>query len=73
MSSETVDHPDHYNHGKYECIDVAEEIGLTKCSHLFNAFKYIWRCGDKHTSPVEDIEKAIWYLQYKLEKIKEQE
>jgi hypothetical protein len=27
---------------------------------LLNAFKYIWRCGRKNG--VEDVKKAIWYL-----------
>ena len=31
-----------------------------------NAFKYIWRAAEKHTSPEEDVKKAIWYLKYSI-------
>lgn len=67
---DNVNHPAHYETGKYECIDVmAEAIGLedTKGFCLCNAFKYIYRCTKKHTTPVEDVKKAIWYLQKFLE------
>mgnify|MGYP002861779651 CR=1 FL=1 len=61
---ETVDHPDHYQSGGYECIDVmagiySKEEVMTFCR--LNAFKYLWRAGKK--GPLdEDIMKAEWYL-----------
>lgn len=70
QKKDSVNHPAHYESGKYECIDVmAEAIGLedTKGFCLCNAFKYIFRCTKKHTTPVEDVKKAIWYLQKFLE------
>lgn len=60
-----VNHPSHYETGKYECIEVMQEaIGLedVKGFCLCNAFKYIYRCCRKHKSPLEDVKKAIWYL-----------
>lgn len=66
MNLDNVNHPKHYESGKYECIDVMQEaIGFedTKGFCLCNAFKYIYRCTKKHTSPVEDVKKAIWYLE----------
>jgi len=57
---EVINHPAHYNHGKYEAIDVIEDWALG--FNLGNAFKYIYRSGHKDT-PVLDIEKAIWYLE----------
>ena len=61
-----VDHPPHYNHGKYETIDVIEEWGLD--FHCGSAIKYISR--HKHKGQARrDIEKAIWYLQRYLEKL----
>lgn len=63
-----VNHPSHYNQGKYECIDVMlETFGQqsTQDFCLLNAFKYIWRSGTKNGN--EDIEKAIWYLNKYLE------
>jgi len=61
-----VDHPPHYNYGKYEAIDVIEEWGLD--FHCGNAVKYISRHKYKGQAK-KDIEKAIWYLQRYLEKL----
>ncbi len=65
VKPDTVNHPSHYETGKFECFDVmVEAIGLeeTKGFCLCNAFKYIYRCKSKHETPVEDVKKAIWYL-----------
>jgi len=64
MSSK-VDHPKHYNTGKFEVIDVIEDWGLN--FHLGNAVKYIARAEHKGNAE-EDIEKAIWYLKRELER-----
>ncbi len=59
----SINHPHHYNQGKYECIDVMIEVfGLIPVEHfcLLNAFKYIWRSNAKNG--LEDIRKAVWYL-----------
>jgi hypothetical protein len=32
------------------------------------AVKYIWRCGDKG-KPVEDLRKAIWYLEREIARL----
>jgi len=55
-----VDHPVHYNTGKYEVIDVLEDWDMG--FHCGNAIKYISRHKHK-MNPAQDIEKAIWYLQ----------
>ena len=60
----TVNHPEHYNHGNIEVIDVIEDWDLD--FHEGNAVKYIGRAKYKGNYK-EDIEKAIWYLQRKLE------
>lgn len=65
---EAVDHPSHYNQGKFECIEVMlETFGkeATENFCLLNAFKYIWRAGEKNG--IEDIKKASWYLDKFLE------
>ena len=62
-----VDHPSHYNKGNIETIDVIEDWDLD--FHCGNAIKYIARHKYK-SDPKQDIEKAIWYLQRYLEKIK---
>lgn len=66
--ADNVNHPSHYNQGKYECMDVmVETFGAEAAKDfcLLNAFKYIWRTGEKNG--VEDVEKAAWYLDKLLE------
>jgi hypothetical protein len=63
---EYVDHPSHYNQIKgVECIDVAEQMNF----NLGSALKYIWRCEDKWDK-VEDLRKAIWYLEREIQRIR---
>lgn len=62
---EKVNHPSHYNSGKYEAIDVIEDWNLD--FHLGNAIKYIARAEHKGNFK-EDLNKAIWYLERKLNK-----
>jgi hypothetical protein len=65
---EAVDHPKHYNQIKgVECIDVVEQMNF----NLGNSLKYIWRCEDKGNK-IQDIEKAIWYLQREIERTNKQ-
>lgn len=64
-----VDHPSHYG-GKdnaYEAIKVIEAWKLGFC--LGNAVKYISRAGKKGRA-VEDLEKAVWYLNREIENLK---
>ena len=61
--SETVNHPDHYKAGQYECIYVMVEIFGKEAVVNFclcNAFKYLYRCRKKNGT--EDLHKAAWYL-----------
>jgi hypothetical protein len=59
---ENINHPAHYNQGKFEVIDVIEDWGLGFC--LGNAVKYIARAGKKDPLAYkEDLKKAIWYLE----------
>lgn len=60
---EEINHPDRYKSGKYECIDVMQDIygkDAVKYFCIGNAFKYIWRFEKKNG--VQDLQKAIWYL-----------
>lgn len=72
--NDPVNHPSHYASGKIECIDAMEVAteGLTGIEAVCagNAIKYIWR-HQKKGKPIEDIEKAIWYLNHLLEHYKE--
>lgn len=70
---EMVNHPSHYNMGKYECIEVVKELvrdmkGIEPVL-FFNAFKYLWRYKQKNG--LQDLEKCEFYLKelIKLNKI----
>jgi len=64
-----VEHPNHYG-GKeniYEAIKVIESWDLGFC--LGNAVKYISRAGKKNNK-LEDLEKASWYINREINKLK---
>lgn len=66
-----VNHPSHYggSDNLYEAIKVIEAWKLDFC--LGNTVKYISRAGKKNPSTeIEDLEKAQWYLQRKIIKLK---
>lgn len=70
---EAVDHPAHYGGvgNPYEAIKVIEAWGLTFC--LGNVVKYVSRAGKKHPDEhVQDLEKARWYLDREITRLKEQ-
>ena len=60
-----VDHPSHYNVGKIEVIDAIEDWGLN--FSLGNAVKYIAR-ADHKGKPIEDLQKARWYIDREIER-----
>ena len=55
--------PDYYKRGTTDVWDFIRDQGLN--FHLGNAIKYICRAGHKH-SKIEDLEKAIHYLENEL-------
>lgn len=59
VMAETINHPAHYNQGKFEVIDVIEDWGLG--FNDGNAVKYIARHKHKE-NPEENLKKALWYL-----------
>ena len=64
---EKVNHPGHYNSGKYEAIDVIEDAGFGEGFCLGSALKYILRAKHKENY-IEDIKKAQWYLEYLIQR-----
>jgi hypothetical protein len=67
-----VNHPSHYNSGKFEVIEVIEDQNLN--FHLGNAVKYICRAGKKDPKKtVEDLNKAVWYIKRHIETLKPQD
>lgn len=63
--SNNVNHPSHYNVGKIEVIDAIEAWELN--FSLGNAVKYIAR-ADHKGNPIEDLEKARWYIDREIER-----
>ena len=62
---EAINHPPHYADGKIEVIDFIEDKNLN--FNLGNVVKYVARAGKKDKSKeLEDLEKALWYLQREI-------
>lgn len=66
---EYVDHPDHYNQGKFEVIDVIEDWNLG--FEAGNAVKYIARYKHKGKA-VQDLQKARWYIDRLIQRIEKE-
>lgn len=70
-NSDRVNHPAHYTSlgvncscGKpIECIDVTRNLNF----NIGNAIKYLWRCDLKENA-IEDLKKAIWYINDEIKK-----
>lgn len=68
MNNDSVNHPKHYTShpSGIECIQVTEHMDFC----IGNAIKYLWRAGGKNDE-IEDLKKAIWYIQRKIDLIEE--
>ena len=56
--------PSYYKRGASDVWDFIREQGLN--FHLGNVIKYVCRAGHKTDSKIQDLEKAIHYLQNEL-------
>lgn len=64
-----VNHPSHYTShpSGVEAIEITRHMGF----NLGNAMKYLWRNGLKDGQPaVQDLEKAVWYIQDEIARLK---
>lgn len=75
INNDNVNHPQHYcNHPSgIECIQITEHYDFC----IGNAIKYLWRNGLKKEQglsnkekQIEDLEKAIWYINREIENLK---
>lgn len=67
---ENVNHPQHYGgeNNTYEAIKVIDAWGLNFA--LGNTVKYISRAGKKDVEKeIEDLKKALWYLNHHIQKL----
>ena len=68
MSTEAVNHPAHYGGDTtYEAIKVITAWKLSFC--LGNTVKYICRAGKKEPDALKDLRKALWYLNYEINRL----
>ncbi len=60
---DAVDYPSHYNQGQIQCIDAIASMQGDGFKYYLqgSAVKYIWRHEHKG-KPIEDLDKAIWFL-----------
>jgi hypothetical protein len=67
VKEDRVNHPKHYtgHPSGVECITVVEHMSF----NVGNAVKYLWR-ADLKGAPIEDLEKAAWYIQREIGKRK---
>ena len=75
MLNDNVNHPKHYTSDPsgIECIEVVKHRDFC----IGNAIKYLWRAGLKEEEgrttsdkQIEDLQKAIWYINKEIELIK---
>lgn len=71
MFMDMVNHPEHYQSGKIETIDVIEEFtkdlkGI-EASDTANIIKYA--CRWKRKNGVEDLRKLVWYANHLINHI----
>lgn len=68
--TDKVNHPNHYKQGKYEAIDVINDIAQHYKGdvgyNIGNVLKYIIRAPHKHETPTEDLQKALKYLEFAM-------
>ena len=68
---EMVNHPEHYQSGKIETIDVIEEFTKDlKGIEAFDAANIIkYACRWKRKNGVEDLRKLVWYANHLINHI----
>lgn len=64
---EAVNHPRHYTShpSGVEAITVCEHMNFCRG----NAMKYLWRAGLKNNNALEDLRKAIWYMNREIARL----
>lgn len=67
---DAVNHPSHYTaYPGIEVIQLTEHMNFC----LGNAVKYVARAGLKDPSKtIEDLKKAVWYIEREIQRLKEQ-
>ena len=69
IKNDNVNQPIHYcsHPSGIECIEITRHHDFS----IGNAIKYLWRAGLKDSNDeIQDLEKAIWYIQDKINQLK---
>ena len=67
IKTDMVNHPPHYTVGGIETIDFIEAKDLNY--RLGNVIKYIVRSSKKYSDPLQDLQKARWYLNREIARV----
>lgn len=64
---DAVNHPAHYTSDPsgIECIQITRHRNF----NIGNAIKYLWRAGLKEDAKVQDLRKAIWYIEDEIKRL----
>ena len=67
--NDPVNHPKHYTShlSGVECIAITEHMNF----NTGNAMKYLWR-HTEHADPIQQLEKARWYIDREIDRLKRQ-
>ena len=71
MTEDLINQPKHYTShpSGIECLTITEHMNFC----LGNAIKYIWRSSLKHDDPISDLEKAVFYLNREIGRLRAKE
>lgn len=66
-TSDQVNNPTHYTShpSGVECIEITEHFPF----NTGNAIKYIWRAGLKSDNAIQDLSKALFYIQREINRL----
>lgn len=66
-ANDPVNHPPHYTSDPsgIECIQITRHRNF----NIGNAIKYLWRAGLKEDAKVQDLRKAIWYIEDEIKRL----
>ena len=74
MGNDNVNHPYHYlqHPSGIECIEIARHY----CFSIGSAIKYLWRAGlkkdaslDDKQKEIEDLKKAVWFIEDRIKQL----
>jgi len=69
MNNDQVNHPVHYTSDPsgVECIEITRH----RTFNIGNAIKYLWRAGLKEDAQIQDLKKAIFYIEDEIKRLSE--